>query len=203
MAFSPPSIQLMYHNRQLTSPLVQVVLFSIVIVLFSWFIVKPQVAKVRARHSELNIAKAQLAKVDQDGRDLNRLVNQLQASSNEIAITDEALPLNGRATKLHVLLDSLVRSSGMELAQVSVEDLGTIISAGNKQTIENPFGVSRKLQTTTLLASVTGTVDQFKSLLELIETNGRVLDITSMEIMGGEPVTRFRIKVRAYAFEAI
>ncbi len=46
-------------------------------------------------------------------------------------------------------------------------------------------------------------MEQFKNLLQLIETSGRVLDIDSVEVIGGEPLTKFRITVKAYAYEKL
>ncbi len=64
MAFHPPSIQTIYHNKQVNSPLAQIILLTIVIVLFSWFILTPKLTAVQALHAELKTNKTQLAAVE-------------------------------------------------------------------------------------------------------------------------------------------
>lgn len=201
MAFQAPTIQSIYQNKQLTSPITQIVLLILVIGLFSWFILKPKLATVVKKHGELKVAEDQLAAIDQEKRELNRLVAQLQSSSNQVSLTDEALPLSGRTSKPHILLENLARSSGMVVVQITPEDTDDIISAGNKEVLTDKYKPTRKLHTSTFTVSVTGTVDQFKNYLQLLETNGRVLDVSSLEIIGGEPVTKFRVKIKAYAYE--
>jgi tRNA (Thr-GGU) A37 N-methylase len=46
-------------------------------------------------------------------------------------------------------------------------------------------------------------MEQLKNLLQLMETNGRVLDVDSLQILGGDPVTKFKIVVKAYAYEKV
>jgi Tfp pilus assembly protein PilO len=203
MAFQTPSIQSVYQNKQLNSPLSQIILMLIVIVLFSWFLFKPKLTTVIENRKVLTAAKSQLASVDNEKRELNRLVQQLQSASSEVKLTEEALPLSGRTSKPHILLDSLAKSSGMVVVQITPDDTDNIISAGNKAVLADPYKAARALNESMYTVSVTGTIDQFKNYLQLLETNGRVLDISTLEIVGGDPVTKFRIKIKTYSYEAI
>jgi Tfp pilus assembly protein PilO len=203
MAFQTPSIQSVYQNKQLNSPLSQIILMLIVIVLFSWFLFKPKLTTVIENRKVLTAAKSQLASVDNEKRELNRLVQQLQSASSEVKLTEEALPLSGRTSKPHILLDSLAKSSGMVVVQITPDDTDNIISAGNKAVLADPYKASRALNESMYTVSVTGTIDQFKNYLQLLETNGRVLDVSTLEIVGGDPVTKFRIKIKTYSYEAI
>lgn len=203
MAIIPPSLTETYKAKSLGSPVIQGVLVLIVLILFSWFIFRPRLAQFNESRAEVNAAKQQLDKIESDQRELNRLVNELRSSPDEVAILDEALPLSGRISKVNVLLDNLVRSSGMTLAVISADDTQKIISAGDKSILQNPYQPGRTLHTITISTSITGTMEQLKNLLQLMETNGRVLDVESLQIMGGDPVTKFRLTVKAYAYEGV
>lgn len=204
MALNPPSIQnSSVRNKDFGNPIIQVILFAIVLVLFSWFLLKPKLSRSIEYRSKLKAAQAQMAGIEQDKADLNRLVAELQSSDSDVAKVDEALPLNGRVSKAYVLLDSLVRSSGMTLTLISADDTSKAISAADKSMLENPYQSGRELHTITLSTNISGTMEQFKNLLELLETNSRVLDIESVDVVGGEPLTKFRISVKAYSYERL
>lgn len=203
MDMKPPSIQNSTSNalRDSSSSIVQIVLLAIVLVIFSWFILKPKLSQSTEVSTNLKTANAQLTKVEQDQQMLNELITELRSSTKEVEKIDEALPLNGRISKAYVLLDNLVQSSGMTLTLINTNDSSKIVSAADKAILENPYQPGRELHTITLDVNVAGSMDQFRNLLELIETNGRVLDIESVTINGGEPVTKFNIEVKAYAYE--
>ncbi len=201
MAFNPPSIQNMYDNKQLTSPLVQIVLLLVVIVLFSWFLVKPKINESTDLHRTLAAKKQQLGKLQSEKQELNRLISQMQDSAEDIKLLDEAVPLTGRVTKLNVLIENLAQSSGMQIGQLSADGMDEVISAGNKDVLENPYEAKRSLQTATVSVLLIGNIEQFRNFLELLETNGRILDVSSLDVVGGDAVTRFRVKLKAYAYE--
>lgn len=201
MALNPPSIQNSYRARDFGNPIIQVVLLLIVLVLFSWFLLKPKLAQTLQTRTDLKSTQEQLSKIQQDKADLANLVTSLRGSQDAVSKVDEALPLTGRVSRVYVLLDSLVKSSGMTLALISSDDTDKTISAGDKALLQNPYQPGRELHTLSLQATVTGTMEQFKNLLQLMETNGRVLDVESVDVVGGEPLTKFRINVKAYAYE--
>lgn len=204
MAFNSPTIQsYIPRSKNYGNPGIQAFLLLIVLVLVSWFLIKPKLVDSAQTRAELKAAETQLSGIQQDRKDLNKLVNQLRSSPEDVLKVDEALPLNGRITKMYVLLENLVRSSGMTLTLISAGDTSKTISAGDKEMLENPYQPGRELHTITLTTSVTGTMDQFKNFLELIETNGRVLDVETVEVIGGDPLTKFRITVNSYAYEKV
>lgn len=203
MAINTQNRTTAFAAKQAGNPVFQSIFLIIVIVLFAWFLLRPWLEKTLDTRAELNTEQKVLDSIQADQRELNRLVNQLRTSPEEIALVDEALPLNGRISKVNVLLDSLVRSSGMTLAVLSADDTQSIVSAGDKTVLANPYQPGRKLHTITVSASITGTMEQLKNLLQLMETNGRVLDVESLQILGGEPVTKFRMTVNAYAYENV
>lgn len=203
MKFNTPNLKNSYQRRNFANPTLQAILFSIVVVIFTWFIVMPKLLTVTAARGELNKIQDQLKKTKSDELELNKLLTKLRASEDEVALVDEALPLTGRVSKANVLMENLVQTSGMSMSQLSSTDSQKIISAGDKSNLSDPFAKKRALYTITMTASVTGSMDQFRNLLELIETNSRVLDVDSMEIIGADQQIKFRVIVKAYAYESV
>jgi Tfp pilus assembly protein PilO len=201
MTFNTPEIKNSYQRRNFTNPTLQAVLLAIILVLFSWFILRPKLSQTSETRSNLSTAQAKLKQTQADQNNLNQLVSKLRSSKDEVALVDEALPLSGRVSKAHLLMESLVQSSGMSLAQLNADTDQKVVSAGDKDSLDDPFKKTRSLRTIKLTASVTGTMDQFKNLLELIEKNSRLLDVDSVDIVGGDQSIRFRLVVKAYAYE--
>jgi Tfp pilus assembly protein PilO len=203
MELNPPKLSSITHRREFGNPIVQIVLVLIVLALFSWFVLKPKLTQTLARQAELTAARQQMADIESDQAELDRLVSDLKSSDSETKLLDEAIPLSARASKVHVLLDGLVRATGMNLSQASVVGTEEIISAGDKTELANPYKIDRQLYVIKVSASVAGTMDQFRNLLQLLETNGRVLDVESVDITSGEGISQFRINVQAYAYENV
>lgn len=204
MAMNPPQMKNSFQRRDFGNPAVQIVLAAIILVLFSWFILLPKYHDYQNNRVQLAAAKEQLTKIETDQRDLNRLVNELKSSPEEIEKIDEALPLTGRVSRVYVVLDNLVRSSAMSMSLLSVDDTTDIISAGDKAVLADPYKPGRSLHTLTVSASVVGTMEQFRNLLQLIETSSRVLDVDSVEIVAGDDGSAtFRLTVKAYSYENV
>lgn len=203
MAMNAPTISSNYQRRDFGNPIVQVVLLLIILVLFSWFILKPKYAQYNQRKADLSTAQSQLKKIQNEQLDLDKLVKQLHSSADDVALLDEAVPLNGRISKVYVLLSGLVQNSGLSLGIISADETQSIISAGDKTTLADPYKGSRTLHTIIVSAQVNGSMEQFKNLLQLIETNGRLLDVDSVEVIGSDTQPKFRIKVKAYAYEDV
>jgi Tfp pilus assembly protein PilO len=194
MAVTSPKL-----NRTNTS-IVEIIALVVIIVIVGWFFVRPQMSVLKMGRATLKEAQADFARVEQDKNDLSKLITKVKQSSSDLALVDEALPLSGRPTQLQVLLDSLVTATGMSTVSSTIQDFGDKIVAGNKALADNPYGYTRKLQTTTLDLTVNGTVDQFKNLLQLIESNGRVVDVETVDVSNTADSVNFKLKLKAYSY---
>jgi Tfp pilus assembly protein PilO len=201
MAFTPPSIHDVYENQQYTGPLSQSILLALVIVLIGWFLVKPQFTEFNAQHDQLKAANSQMDALDKEKADLDRLVSQMQSSEQQVKITDEALPLTSRVSRVDVLVDSLARSAGMQVAQIEALGDENIPAAANKAVLKDPFAAARSLQTTKVTVAVSGSIDQFRNFLQLLETSGRLIDVSSLSLTSGDGVTKFNMEMKTYSYD--
>jgi Tfp pilus assembly protein PilO len=186
--------------KQASNPIIQIVLLVVIIALFAFFVVGPKYRAMSSRGAEADQVSAERAKIEQEKIDLAQLNSKLDSSKQDIAITDQALPLNGRISNLYALLESLVKNSSMQLAELASSDsLKTRVAAGSNKT--DAKQTDRKLITTKVTMTVTGDLQQLKNLLESIETNPRLFDIDSVQVASSEEGVRFRIDLKAYAYE--
>ncbi len=193
MAFTSPT------NKFRTS-IVEIVATVLLIALVFWFFIKPKMTQLSEVRAQVSAQEAVLNHVQSDSAQLTDLISKLQQSKDDIALVDEALPLDSRVTRVHVLLDSLVKASGAKLGSLNIQP-GTNLAAGNKSGINNKFGVTRKIQTFYGDLTVIGTVESFKNLLQLIETNGRIIDVSNMELSSAGGISSFKLRLKAYSYD--
>ena len=166
--------------------LVEVVLLIVVIVLFFLFVVQPKRTAIHTQESRLEQSNNQKQKIAGQIAVLRNLVEQLNGHQKEIGYLDEALPFEGRTTKLQILLNDLTASSGVTVGDINITSENDQIYAADKGAIEEPFKAKRSLKKLTANVYVMGTYEQLKTFLEKIETSGRIIDITSLEISGSQ-----------------
>ncbi len=201
MAFNPPQINNLVNRRTFRNPTTQIILYTVVIVLFSWFLLKPAVAQWSNQRATLKTENEKFAKIDSERVALNKLVTELDSKENDIKLLDEALPLNEEVTRLHIMLDNYVGASGMQVSQIGI-DLSSIgVQAGDKAELRSRFGATRSIKTIPITLSVNGTVDQLRNMLELVENSGRVLDVERVELSKGQETTNFQLQLKAYAYD--
>lgn len=188
-------------HKSAQNSILEIVALIVVIVLVGWFFVKPQMTTLSERKALLVQARTDYQNVEQEKSALAQLSAKLKSSGADITLIDEALPLQNRPTHLEVLLDSLITASGMKIVDMDFqpsEDAEVV--AGDKTTLENVYGTNRKLTTTDLALTISGSIEQFRNFLQLVETNGRIVDVTSMDMVNEEGNPVFKIKLKAYSY---
>jgi len=180
--------------------IVETIALVIVVVLVLWYFVKPQSSALKDQRAQLQQVQTEYEGIEQEKNDLADLSAKMKAAPEDIALMDQALPLQNRYTQMELLLDSLVSASGMKSTDLSFQPLENDVVAGNKAIIDRPYSVERKLKATSFDLSVTGSIDQFKSLLQLIETNSRIIDINTMSMTNEQGNVTFRLKLKTYSY---
>lgn len=188
-------------NNSARNPIFQIVLIIVVLVLFGWFILLPKNNAYQEQSSQLVTLQTEKNSLSDDQERLNRLIAEMGDSDKEVKVLDEALPLSDRPTKIAVMLESYAQSSAMSLEQLNIADMDKQISAANTALLEDPYGVSRQLQTIKIDINVSGSIEQFRNFLTLLETSGRIIDISSFSVSSGDDAERFNLKLVTYAYE--
>lgn len=183
----------------------QIVLLIILIAFIVWYLVLPKYKAYGVRKGELATVKEDFAKLESTKAKIYQLNDQLKNQENQDALKllDEAVPLESRATRIYILMESLVKTSGMSLGSMNVDPITSLATPGAAGSAQNPFATDRKLTTHTISINLTGNMQQFVGFLQILENNPRLFNITTVEI-GGEQtdLLSFKVVVKAYAYSA-
>jgi Tfp pilus assembly protein PilO len=178
---------------------IETVALLIVIGLVAWFFVLPKQSQVNQYRAELQAEKDAYQKVDKDKQELLQLISKLKQSEQDLKLLDEALPLDARVTKIQLLLESMAAAAGMRVPTLN-PTVSNAVVAGNKQMNNNIYDGQRSLQTINVDMTVSGGIDQFRNFLSLLETNGRIIDVVSVDLSNDEGGGSFRLKLKSYSY---
>ncbi len=189
-------------RAQLGNPLMHIIVLAVIAGLFTWFILIPKYQAYSANKDRLDGMQKQRLSLQNDTKDLNRLIESLDSSKEDVKLLDEALPLSDRATRTSVLIENYAISSGLQLAQLNVDGIEDTLSAGNKKDLTTPYDQQRKLTPSRMTVSVTGTVEQFRNFLELLEKSGRIIDVENLDVVTSESLVKFTVILNTYSYLA-
>jgi len=191
------------------STLVELGAVIVAIILVFWFFVRPKLANVNDQKTAIAQQQQIFNSVETDRQQMLKLVSDLKNQQGDVALVDEALPLDTRITRIQVLIDGLVSASGMQEHSINFSASDKLIAAGNPVEIPQPsesagkqYSVTRSLDTINFDLAVSGSVDQLKQLLNLVETNGRVIDITDISINSNQGTVTYMLKLKTYSYGA-
>lgn len=185
------------HKR---SSLFEAIILLVVVVLFGWFLLKPKNQSLSEQKSQADILASQAASTAEAKADLEKLVSQMRSNTADVALLDEALPLQSRLSKVEVVLEQYIRDSGLQLSNISVDIPETGVAAADSSLAKNQFEGKRKLQTTPFTVTASGTMQQLRAFLLLLENGGRIIDVVGVEVASQTDSLTFRIKVKSYAY---
>jgi Tfp pilus assembly protein PilO len=101
-----------------------------------------------------------------------------------------------------LLVDTLANSAGVTVRDINFAGKQNTIVAGDKALLEQPFNVSRKLQTVRGSVTVAGTYNNLQAFLRKVEDNSRIMDIQNMEISGIDKDTlSLKLDLLTYSYE--
>lgn len=197
------NINALSRHRQMKNPILQAILILIVIIVFGWFVLAPKYSASNATRTELAALREQHANLQNDQVELNRLIALMQSSGDEIRLLDEAVPLSDRSTRIALLLETYAQNSAMLLTQLNIGTVDTSPVAGNKTLLENPYGAQRDLNTIDVNISVSGSIEQFRNFLQLLEQSGRIIDVDNLTINSGDDANSnsYGLRLKTYAYE--
>jgi Tfp pilus assembly protein PilO len=179
----------------------EVILLIIVGILVFWFFVQPKQSELAALKGTLSTLNKQSEQLASNRKKLEALIEDLNNSKDDITRLDEALPLDARVTKVHILLETLIARSGLTSSSLSISPQGEQIVAGDTEVLENPYKAPRKLQKVDISMAVTGDFDQFMVFLRSLERSARIMDIASIDMQAsGDNQLDFNLNLTTYYF---
>ncbi len=199
---APPKLATLPARRPTHSGF-QAVLLLVVIVLFAWFIVLPTGQSLGNKQEQVKQSQAELKDIEDNAANLQSLITVMNAPENnaDLESLDEALPIDERISKVHLLLDQIVRASGMTLANVSVDGGQPEVAAGAKDDVQQPFRQERKQHVILATLGVTGNIEQGVGLMQLLENSARIIDVASLDVTSdGSGTLSFRFKLKMYYY---
>lgn len=196
-----PDFSSINTSEQIRNPILQTILIAIVLIVFGWFVLGPKYTKTNATRTQLANLEEQRVNLEADQQELNRLIARLESSDQEIELLDEAVPLTARPTRIAMLMETFAQNTGMVMSQMSIGSPDEFIAAGNKTELENPYQAPRELAEIEVGATLAGNIDQFRNFLMLLEESGRIIDVSSMNVMSTDAGPNYSLRLKTYAYE--
>lgn len=196
-----PNFSSLTTSQQIQNPLLQTILIVIVLVVFGWFVLGPKYTQTSQTREQLAAVEEQRANLEADQEELNRLISKLEQSEDEVKLLDEAVPLTARPTRIALLMETLAQNTGLTLTQMSIGQTDEFIASGNKEELKDPLKAPRELATIEVSASTSGTVEQFRNFLTLLEQSGRIIDVSSLTVNSSDQGPSYNIRLKTYAYE--
>ena len=194
-SFSPQSVS----KSQAT--VFELVIMIVVLAVGYPYLVAPKVKEYRDTKDKLVAVTKDSESFENTKRDLENLKKKLADPKNKknIAVLSEALPLQTRITRTYILMEDMVKKPALSLGNLVVDQTADIGGVNVKST--SPYAAARKLSTVNLNVSVTGTMEQFRGFLTILENDNRVLDIQNLEIAPvKEDTLSFHMQVKTYLY---
>jgi Tfp pilus assembly protein PilO len=177
------------------------ILVLLIVILFYMFIVQPKMAELKTNQESLAAAQSQLQGIHTNKDKLSSLESTMKQSTAEVGLLDEALPIDTRITKIHVMLDSLIKAAGMTLASITIDSGQNAVVAGDQADLTRPFAQVRKLNPVVVSLNATGTMEQGIGLLQALESNARLVDADEVNVASdGSGTLSFRLKLKFYYY---
>jgi Tfp pilus assembly protein PilO len=170
------------QSKPFRNALVEVTLLVVICGLFYWFVILPKQNQVNVKNTQLTQVSAEETKVSGNLVTLQNLVKSLKSDSQDISKLDQAIPLEGNAVRLQLLIQSLAASSGVTVGNISISGQPNAPVAGDKALLANPYVATRTLRTLSGTVFVIGNFSQLQNFLQQIETSGRLMDVTNLTI---------------------
>lgn len=179
----------------------EIIFLIIIIVIGYFYLVAPKQRAYNDVSDQLAGLKKKQETLKTQKEAFDKLVQELGAQSEAVAQLDSTLPLDSKPSKLYVLLESLVQSSGLTTGSVTVESDAQAVVAGTKTPADKSFATDHKIKPTIVAVSATGTVDQLTGFLTRLETSTRLLEVNSLDVSQGRgDQLIFKVGLKAYSY---
>jgi len=166
-------------KRNISLALIILFFISAFIVFFNY--TWPSLFKVLDVNNELNAVKKEYAKQSQSLEMAKQIINQYKNLANVSQMLSLTLPKSEEIYNVITQLNKISQNSGLLLQNISIQPSSQTSSTTSTNKIES---LMSKPQIVTITLNLVGTYESFKTWLEAIETNIRLMDITNINFSG-------------------
>ena len=166
-------------KRNISLILVIVFFGAAMIVFFtlSW----PNLTKVFDLNSVLNESKKEYEKQNQSLQLAKSIIEQYKNLNDVNQAVSLTMPKTDEIYNIIVQLNKIAESSGMSIEGLSLKEVinnNELDDSNNRQNLVKPY------RTISINTSLNGSYESFKTWLELVETNIRLMDVKSVSFEG-------------------
>ena len=145
--------------------------------------------------------KDKLTVLQDQKKSFSSLAQQLESSSDAVVALDAILPLDSKPSRLYVLLENLIQSTGLTTGSVTVDSDPQMVVAGQIAPESTEEATERATQSIGVSVSATGTIDQLTAFLRAIETSNRYLEVSNLDVSQGRgDQLVFKLGLKAYSY---
>lgn len=177
-----------------------------------YFLDMPQYQKMKINNQNIELLKDQLKRDENENQAIAAVVKNLEAANwteakKKIEPNFSSDPFY--ASKMEVFFRDIIGRSGMKLSSLSFAAPGSAESVNkNPPTGSNNSGqkvvsattTASSVKTTAVSIAVTGTYDQLKALLAIMEKQAYLISVKSISFTGGSAVTDYSISADIYSY---
>ena len=188
-------------TSSITGSLFEVVFLIVVIVVGYFYLVAPKYTAYKDSRDALQAQKDKLTVLQDQKKSFAALAQQLESSSDAVVALDAILPLDSKPSRLYVLLENLIQSTGLTSGSVTVDSDPQMVVAGQMATDSTEEATERTTQSIGVSVSATGTIDQLTAFLRAIETSNRYLEVSNLDVSQGRgDLLVFKLGLKAYSY---
>lgn len=200
-------------EQKINSSLVFALIFLAAAGAVIYFLDLPQYQKMKQNNQNIEILKDQLKRDENENQAIAAVVKNLEAANwaeakKKIEPNFSSDPFY--ASKMEVFFRDIIGRSGMTLSSLSFAAPGSATpnknppagSSSSNQTTASASAdtAANTVKTTVVSIAVTGTYDQLKALLTIMEKQAYLISIKSVTFEGGSATTNYSISADIYSY---
>ncbi len=189
------------RKTSFSGTIVEVVFLIVLSVITYFYLVAPKLTEFRTARKELTAIQAKKDALQKQVQDFDKLVQDFRDNTHGVNALDQVLPLDSKPSKLYVLLENFMQSSGLTTGSVTVDADALTVVAGNTALEGEASKTDHKVLPVNISVSGVGTIDQLSNLLHLVETSTRLLEINNLDVSQGRgDQVVFKVGLKAYSY---
>ncbi len=146
----------------------------------------PMFDQVLKDNKNLALAKAEYQKQAEAVRLAKTIVDQYKNLTDVNQMISLTMPRSEELYNAIVQLNKISEDSGLSIQSIALQKISSATTASSKTSSASSQSLLKSPQQVALTLSLNGTYESFKTWLEAVETNIRLMDITNISFSGAK-----------------